>query len=65
MRVTISGIYYKRNKKKCTYIIGDPCLVKWKNRAENVSGFLHAAFDTATVIRVHYRLRVIHSYAHI
>ena len=42
MRVKVSGIYYKRNKTTCNYISGEPCLVKWKNKAENVSGFLHA-----------------------
>jgi len=62
MRVKVSGNYYKRNKTKYNCIIRDQCLVKWKNKAENVSGFLHATFDTfdchchrpyITVIRVH------------
>jgi len=47
VRVRVSGIYYTRNKTKCNYITGDPCLVNWKNKAENMSGFLHAAFDTS------------------
>jgi hypothetical protein len=44
MRVYVIGIYYKRKKTTCNYTIGDPCLVKWKNKSENMSGFLHATF---------------------